>query len=120
MTEREYMNEAAGLVREHLWKPSKPRSPDGREWTMGRELNIWKILAKTYDPEHINGAITVARGLRPDWSSNPLSLRIFFWKTPNGFNATPFLSQCIGEWHKRQPVSHGIPKASEILDGMVE
>ena len=100
---RTAMQSASGAIREHLWQPTMPVfSGEKRKWSMARELNIFKILSKGFDPADIVGAIAVVRDLRPDWAGRPLSLRAFYWKSKDGYNSTPFLEACIGYHHKNQ------------------
>lgn len=94
-----FRSEAVPLIREHLWLGTvPPRSADKKPWTMARELSIWNLLvAAKFEPEQINGAITVVRALRKDWAGTPLKLTVFYWTRQGGvFTATPFLESCIG------------------------
>lgn len=95
---------AVPLIQDHLWLSKvPPRSLDAKPWTIGRELSIWNLLvAANFEPEHINGAITVVRTLRRDWDGQPLRMSVFYWKRQGGFCATPFLEQCIGYYLTRR------------------
>ena len=98
-------SEAVPLIHQHLWLGKKPpRSPDKRPWSIARDLSIWNLLVEAkFDPEHINGAITVVRTLRSDWEGEPLKLTIFYWQRQGGeFCSTPFLEAAIGYWLNRQ------------------
>jgi hypothetical protein len=120
------MGPAAALIRHHLWQSKEPPpSPDSRPWTMDRDLSIWKRLVEAgFDPVELNGAITMVRHLKTDPA--PLRLTVFYWKSEEGFCATPFLEECVGLYHKRgaeisdapQPVApgrRGPVRAGEIM-----
>lgn len=97
------ISRCAGAIREHLWRPTAPTfHGEKRPWTMARELSIARILlAAGFRGDDLVGAIAQVRRLKPDWTG-PLSLRVFYWKRQDGYCATPFLEECIGEWHKRR------------------
>ncbi len=121
------MGDAAALIRLHLWQGKTPPtfSGDKREWDMSRELSIWKLLVKSgFKPEGINGAIAAVRGLRPDWDGRRLSLRVFYWKSKDGYNSTPFLNVCIGQYWKnknddKKRKKRLPPSIQDTLRGMV-
>ena len=101
------MGEAVPLIYEHLWQgKTPPRSPDKNPWSIGRELTIWKrLVASGFDPEALNGAITVVRTVRP--YDGPMRLTWFYARgmNPAGnveWSGTTLLQVCIGYWHKNQ------------------
>ena len=104
---RAHMGEAVPLIYQHLWEgKTPPRSPDKNPWSIGRELNIWKrLVASGFDPEALNGAITVVRTVRP--YDGPMRLTWFYARgmNPAGnveWSGTTLLQVCIGYWHKNQ------------------
>lgn len=120
-----HLGECAGMIRIHLWQPTMPVfHGEPREWSMGRELNIFKILVGAgFRPEDVIGAVSVVRSLKPDWTG-PLSLRVFYWKRQGGFCATPFLEESIGYYLKRENVERNDsgrlpPSISSVLYGMI-
>ena len=70
---RKLQNEAAELIRQHLWLGSAPPEPG---WEMANELSIWARLAKQHGAGNVNGAITVCRkALR--LTRAPLTMKLF-------------------------------------------
>jgi hypothetical protein len=118
-------SEAVPLIKLHLWgSRHPPTSPDGRPWTIARDLNIWNRLVTGFKPAHVNGAITVVRKLRHEWANEALRLTVFYWRRPGGFCATPFLEECIGYWLKREEREHARrgklpPSVGQTLRGML-
>ncbi len=118
------LSDVAGEIRAHLWRPTTPDSPDSKPWTMARELSIAKrLIASGYSFEELCGAISVVRELRPDWTG-PLRLTVFYWMRQGEdgvvFTSTPFLTQCVGLWHKRRPTPAKLPpSAGAVLRGML-
>ena len=97
------IQDAAGAIRTHLWKPDMPVfHGETKPWSMGRELNIFKLLCKGFRAADIVGAIGVVREMKPEWQGQPLSMRVFFWKRDDGFNSTPFLEQAIAFYLNRE------------------
>jgi len=99
----ELRSEAVPLIKEHLWLADEPPpSPDKRPWSIARDLSVWNRLVDAgYDPEHLNGAISVCREVARNMSG-PKTLCVFYWRTDDGFNATPFLERCIAKYLKKE------------------
>ena len=121
----ELRSEAAGLIRKHLWNGASEKDLPpafGKPWTMGRDLNIWNALTKHYKTEELNAAIRVARSLRPDWQDQPMTMRCFYFKIEGEWAASGFLSNCIGEAHKRGlfHVEHSKPLPGQAKDHLRE
>lgn len=109
---------AAALIRHHLWLgPDAPESPDSRPWTMGRELSVWQRLVDAgYNPEHLNGAITVVRNVSQ--RAEQLTMLIFYWKKGDEFTATPFLERCVATYLRRdgERTDNGLRTPKQLFD----
>ena len=100
-------NDAAGLIRTHLWKrKTPPPSPDGKPWHMGRECSVYKALLKCgWRAEEINGAISVLQTVEP--YDGPRRLTVFYGTRVDPDNperivwtGTATLERCVGKFHK--------------------
>lgn len=58
---KEARGEAATLIRAHVWLGSKPPPTAGDDWTMSRDLSVWKQLLKQFRPDEVNGGLSVLR-----------------------------------------------------------
>jgi hypothetical protein len=120
--EKEGLAEAAPLIREHLWlgnSPPPPPHPKDSAWSMGRCLSVWIALLRTgREPEEINGAIRHVRDIMTDYTGQPLTMRVLYFK-----DATPIFEQARARWINAQSSpERGAklpPSVAKILQGMI-
>jgi hypothetical protein len=105
----EARRQAAVLIRKYFWLGNTtPTFP--KNWSMGRELNVWGRLAKEYGPRQVNGAIIVARPALGLPGNQPITMLLF-----NAKDKRNYLNRCIQEWQKTLVDDGGADKAGEIL-----
>ena len=107
-----YRGEAVQIILDELWQSTRDRPPGrfGRDWSLDRELSIWRDLVKRYDPEEVNGAMRVMRRVGGFGDLEPLSLLLFRSREPR---CRDLWQRCLS-FHRKQ-VEHEASKKAGVI-----
>src|SRR5690606_21809933 len=107
-----YRAEAVTIILDELWRSTRNRPPGrfGRDWSLDRELSIWRDLVKRYDPEEVNGAMRVMRRVGGFGDLEPLSLLLFRSREPQ---CRDLWNRCLA-FHRKQ-VEHEASKKAGVI-----
>jgi hypothetical protein len=91
--------EAARLIRAGLWKGERPPATAPPNWSMGRDLSVWRGLLKQFTPEELNGGLSVVRrALREDLADDrPITMAFF-----NSAGKRDRMSRCVAYWRQQE------------------
>ena len=100
------------IILDELWRSTRNRPPGrfGRDWSLDRELSIWRDLVKRYDPEEVNGAMRVMRRVGGFGDLEPLSLLLFRSREPQ---CRELFQRCLA-FHRKQ-VEHEASKHAGVI-----
>lgn len=107
-----YRAEAVTIILDELWQSTRDRPPGrfGRDWSLDRELSIWRDMVKRYDPEEVNGAMRVMRRVGGFGDLEPLSLLLFRSREPQ---CRDLWNRCLA-FHRKQ-VEHEASKHDGVI-----